>query len=222
MIVVHHLENSRSQRILWFLEELGLEYEVKRYNRDPKTNLAPASLEKVHPLGKSPVISDGEGVIAESGNIIEYLAVTYGKDQWLPAPGSKEHWDCKYWLHYGEGSLMPLLVMKLVFDKVKESPMPFFIKPVAKGISDKVTEAYLGPNLEKNMNFIEAHLANRQYFVGDQLTAADIQMSFPLEAACAGYLKGKRYPNIKAYVERIQGLPGYQRALEKGGPYDYA
>ncbi len=222
MIVVHHLENSRSQRILWMLEELNLEYEVKRYNRDPKTNLAPAALEQVHPLGKSPVITDGDDVIAESGNIIEYLAVRYGNDQWVPPVDSKTHWDCKYWLHYGEGSLMPLLVMKLVFDKIKESPMPFFIKPIAKGISGKVMEAYLGPNLKKNMDFIEAHLTDREWFVGDSLTAADIQMSFPLEAAQSRYLKGKNYPNIAAYVKRVQALPGYQRALEKGGPYDYA
>ncbi|MDX1693005.1 MAG: glutathione S-transferase [Ketobacteraceae bacterium] len=216
MIVVHHLENSRSQRILWMLEELGVDYEVRQYQRDPKTNLAPASLENVHPLGKSPVITDGDDVIAESGNIIEYLAVKYGKDGWIPAADSPEYWDCKYWLHYGEGSLMPLLVMKLIFDKVKESPMPFFVKPVAKGISKKVMEAYIGPNLKKNMNFIEAHLANRDYFVGDGLTVADIQMCFPLESAQARYLRGKHYPNITAYVKRIQALPGYQRAREKG------
>ena len=222
MITVHHLENSRSQRILWLLEELNLEYQVKHYQRDPKSNLAPAALQHIHPLGKSPVISDGDRVIAESGNIIEYLAVRYGGDQWMPPLASEHHWDCKYWLHYGEGSLMPLLVMNLVFDKVRNSPMPFFVKPIARGIADKVTEAYLGPNLEKNMKFIESHLADREWFVGSQPTAADIQMSFPLEAAQVGYLTGKGYAQIAAYVARVQALPAYQRALEKGGRYDYA
>lgn len=222
MITVHHLENSRSQRIVWMLEEIGVEYEIKRYERDPKTQLAPAELVKVHPLGKSPVITDGSKVIAESGAIIEYLSETYGNGKFIPAPGSDDYWQCKYWLHYGEGTLMPLLVMKLVFDKVKSSPMPFFIKPIAKGISNKVMEAYLGPNLEKNMGFVEGYLGEHEWFAGDSLTAADIQMSFPLEASMDRYLKGGHYPNIRAYVERVHNRPAYKRALDKGGPYDYA
>ena len=222
MIVVHHLENSRSQRILWMLEELDIPYEIRHYKRDAKTQLAPASLMKVHPLGKSPVITDNDQVVAESGNIVEYLATLYGDAKFMPSLSDASHWQCKYWLHYGEGSLMPLLVMKLVFDKIKESPMPFFIKPIAKGIADKVMEAYLGPNLDRQLAYVEKHLGDNPWFAGETLTAADFLMSFPLEAAASRYLKGKRFPNIAAYLEKIHSRPAYQTALEKGGPYDYA
>ncbi|MCG8668730.1 MAG: glutathione S-transferase [Pseudomonadales bacterium] len=222
MIVVHHLENSRSQRILWMLEELDIPYEIQHYKRDVETQLAPESLTKIHPLGKSPVITDNDLVIAESGNIIEYLATRYGEGRFMPDASDSNHWQCKYWLHYGEGSLMPLLVMKLVFDKVKESPMPFFIKPIAKGISDKVMEAYLGPNLDRHLAYVEKHLGDNAWFAGPDLTAADFLMSFPLEAANSRYLKGKRFPNITAYLAKVHGRSGYQAALEKGGPYDYA
>ena len=132
MITLHHLENSRSQRILWLLEELGVEYEIKRYERDPKTNLAPPSLKAIHPLGKSPVITDNGKTIAESAVIIDYLINTYGKDRFMPEVGSDAYNQLQYWLHYAEGSLMPFLVMALIFQKVKSAPMPFFVRPVAK------------------------------------------------------------------------------------------
>lgn len=222
MITVHHLNNSRSQRILWMLEELGVPYEIKRYERDPKTMLAPESLKKVHPLGKSPVITDGDLVVAESGAIIEYLAHTYGKDTMLPDGGGQARLDYTYWLHYAEGSLMPPLVMRLVFEKVKTSLMPFFIKPVAKGISDKTNEIFIGPMIKTHLDFVEAHLAKDTWFLGDNLSAADIQMSFPLEASVARGIVGKNRPHITAWVERVHARPAYRKALEKGGKYDFA
>ena len=222
MITVHHLNNSRSQRVLWMLEELGVPYDIQRYERDPKTMLAPASLKKVHPLGKSPVITDGDLVVAESGAIIEYLTHTYGKDTLLPEAGGQAWLDYTYWLHYAEGSLMPPLVMRLVFQKVKNSPMPFFIKPVAKGIADKTIATFIGPMIKTHLDFVEAHLAQNTWFLGDDLSAADIQMSFPLEASVARGIVGKDRPHINAWVERAHARPAYQKALEKGGEYDFA
>ena len=222
MITVHHLNNSRSQRILWMLEELGVPYEIQRYERDPKTMLAPASLKKIHPLGKSPVITDGDLVVAESGAIIEYLAHTYGKDTMLPEGGGQAWLDYTYWLHYAEGSLMPPLVMRLVFEKVKTSPMPFFIKPVAKSITDKTNEIFIGPMIKTHLDFVEFHLAKNTWFLGDNLSAADIQMSFPLEASVARGLVGKARPHITEWVKRVHARPAYQSALEKGGEYDFA
>jgi glutathione S-transferase len=222
MITVHHLNNSRSQRILWMLEELGVPYEIQRYERDPETMLAPASLKDIHPLGKSPVITDGDLVVAESGAIIEYLAHTYGKDTMLPASGGQEWLDYTYWLHYAEGSLMPPLVLRLVFQKVKTSPMPFFVRPVAKGIADKTTETFIGPMIRTHLDFVESHLANNTWFLGNNLSAADIQMSFPLEASIARGIVGDNRPHITAWVERVHARPAYQSALEKGGKYDFA
>lgn len=222
MITVHHLNNSRSQRVLWMLEELEVPYEIKHYQRDPQTMQAPESLKQVHPLGKSPVITDGDLVVAESGAIIEYLARTYGKDTMLPEEGGQAWLDYTYWLHYAEGSLMPPLVMRLVFEKIKTSPMPFFVKPVAKGISDKTNQMFIGPMIKTHLDFVESHLAKNIWFVGDNLSAADIQMSFPLEASVARGIVGRSRPHITAWVERVHARPAYQRALEKGGEYDYA
>jgi glutathione S-transferase len=204
------------------LEELGVPYEIQHYQRDAKTMLAPASLKKVHPLGKSPVITDGDLVVAESGAIIEYLAHTYGKDTLLPPTGGQARLDYTYWLHYAEGSIMPPLVMRLVFEKVKTSPMPFFVKPVAKGISDKTNEVFIGPMIKTHLDFVESHLAESTWFLGDDLSAADIQMSFPLEASVSRGIVGKGRPHIDAWVERVHARPAYQRALENGGSYDFA
>jgi glutathione S-transferase len=222
MITVQHLNNSRSQRILWMLEELGVPYEIQQYKRDPKSMLAPDSLKKIHPLGKSPVITDGDLVIAESGAIIEYLARTYGKDTMLPKSGGQAWLDYTYWLHYAEGSLMPPLLMRLVFEKVKTSPMPFFVKPVAKGIANKTNEVFIGPMIKMHLDFVESHLAKNTWFLGDNLSAADIQMSFPLEASVARGITGKNRPSIIAWVKRVHARPAYQIALEKGGEYDFA
>lgn len=219
MITLHHLENSRSQRILWLLEELGLEYEIKHYKRDRKTQLAPAELKRVHPLGKSPVITDGELVLAESGAIITYLLETYDTaGTFSPGQDAALKREQTYWLHYAEGSLMPFMVMKLIFEKVESAPLPFFLKPVSKGISAQVHKMFISPNLLTHLEFVEASLKERGHFVADKLTGADIQMSFPLEAA-ASRLDLERYPHINAFLKMTQARPAYQRALERGGPY---
>jgi glutathione S-transferase len=225
MIVLHHLNNSRSQRILWLLEELNLEYEVKLYQRDSETNLAPNTLTLIHPLGKSPIITDGDITVAESGAIIEYLIGTYYKKATKgqladPLRGSEEHRQYTYWLHFAEGSLMPPLVAKLVLDRVRTNAKPFFIKIIANKIVDKLMAAYYGPIIAKNMDFIESHLTHNAWFAGEELSGADIQMSFPLEAAVA---RGntKSFPNINKFVEKVHARPAYQSALYKGGKYDY-
>lgn len=220
MIVVHHLNNSRSQRILWLLEELGLEYEVKRYERDPKTMLAPPELKAIHPLGKSPVITDGELTLAESGAIIEYLVDKYGQGRLAPAAGSVERLRFTYWLHYAEGSAMSPLLLKLVFNKVESSPMPFFVKPFAKGIARKVKGSFVEPQIVQHLDYLNGELAATGWFAGDEFSAADVQMSFPLEAAAArGGLDGK-WPNLMAFLQRIHERPAYKQALERGGEYD--
>lgn len=224
MITVHHLENSRSQRVLWLLEELGLPYRVQRYARNPKTLLAPPELAKVHPLGKSPVITEGSGknatTVAESGAIVEYLIDVHGQGRLRPAAGTPEQRRYTYWLHFAEGSLMPPLLMKLVFDKVREAPVPFFIKPVVRGIADKVDASFTNPNLKRLMAFMEAELATRPWFAGDEFTAADVQMSYPLEAAAARAGLDKGYPKLTDWLQRIHARPAYIKALEAGGPYD--
>ena len=220
MIVVHHLNNSRSQRVLWLLEELGLAYEVKRYERDAKTMLAPASLRAVHPLGKSPVITDGDVAIAESGAIIEYLVERHGDGRLTPVAGTPERLRYTYWLHYAEGSAMPPLLLKLVFDEVEKSPMPLFVRPVARGIASKVKSAFILPQLETHLDYMEAELGKTEWFAGNDFSAADVQMSFPLEAAVSrGGLDASR-PKLMAFLTRIHARPAYVRALARGGPYD--
>jgi len=221
MITVHHLEDSRSQRILWMLEELGVDYEVKRYERDAETQLAPPELEKIHPLGKSPVIEDGDQVIAETGAIIEYLASKYGQSSMRPAPDSAEYQQYIYWLHYAEGSLMPPLLLRLIFQRIKETKMPFFAKPIARSISSKVLSSFVTPNITRHMRFIDDHLGKSEWFSGDQLSGADIQMSFPLEASMARNVISGDHPNIAKFVKRVQARPAYKTALVKGGPYSY-
>lgn len=218
-IIVHHLENSRSRRVLWLLEELGLAYDVVRYQRDPKTMLAPAELRAVHPLGKSPVVVDGDEVLAESGAIIEALAERHDAGHRLsPVPGSPEMQRYRYWLHYAEGSAMPPLLMRLGFGRIRSAPMPFFAKPIARGIVDTALRTFIGPQLKLHFGYMEAELGKHAWFAGDRFTAADIQMSFPLEAGAqrVGY---DAYPNLRAFLQRIHARPGYQRALERGGPY---
>ena len=219
MITVHHLENSRSQRVLWLLEELGVPYEVRRYERDRKTMLAPPELARVHPLGKSPVITDGDVTVAESGAIVEYLLDSRGQGRLRPAAGTPEQRRNTYWLHFAEGSAMPPLLMKLVFDKVRTAPVPFFVKPVVKAIADKVTKGFIAPNIERQLDFMEAELATRPWFAGDEFSAADIQMSFPLEAAAARAGLGPSRPRLLDWLARIHAGPAYQRAVEVGGPY---
>lgn len=222
MIVVHHLNNSRSQRVLWLLEELGLDYEIRRYERDAKTMLAPPELRQVHPLGKSPVLTDGELTLAESGAIIEYLVERYG--QALAAPlsppaGSAAFLRYRYWLHYAEGSLMSPLLLKLVFDKIETSPMPFFVKPIAKAISAKTKKAFITPQLTTHLDYLEAELGKNKWFAGDAFSAADVQLSFPLEAATGRAGLDTSRPRLMAFLAAIHARPAYQRALERGGEY---
>lgn len=222
MITVHHLNNSRSQRVLWLLEELGLAYEVRRYERDAETMLAPEALRKVHPLGKSPVIDDGERVVAESGAIVEYLAVRHGNGRLLPEPGSDDYWRCRYWLHFAEGSAMPPLLLKLVFDRVASAKMPFFAKPIARGIADKVLRGFVLPQIRAQLDYIEAELASRDWFAGRDFSVADIMMSFPLEAAKSRGGIGESHPRLLGWLQSIHARPAYQRALAAGGEYAYA
>lgn len=219
MIVVHHLENSRSQRVLWLLEELSVDYDVQRYERDKQTSLAPPALKKVHPLGKSPIIDDNGIVVAETGAIIEYIVEAYGGGRLIPAPGTQARRQYTYWLHFAEGSAMSQLLLKLFFSRIKEVKMPFFAKPIAKNIADRVLNGYVDPNITAQLDYIESVLEKSTWFAGDEMTAADIQMSFPLEGAAVRMDMGARYPKIKAFLDRIHALATYKQALERGGPY---
>ena len=222
MIIVHHLDNSRSQRVLWLLEELGLDYRIEHYERDPQTQFAPDTLRKVHPLGKSPVITDGGLTVAESGAIVEYLLDRYGEGRLAPAPGTPERLRWTYWLHFAEGSAMPPLLMKLVFDKVAAAPVPFFVKPITRAIAAQAMSSYVRPNLERQFDFMEAELSRSTWFAGDDFSAADIQMSFPLEAAAERAGLDARRPKLIAFLRRIHARPAYRQALERGGPYSFA
>ncbi len=222
MITVHHLDNSRSQRVLWLLEELDVPYRIENYARDPKTMLAPEALRRVHPLGKSPVITDGDITVAESGAIVEYLVERQGSGRLAPPPGTPERRRYTYWLHFAEGSAMPPLLMKLVFDRVASAPMPFFARPIAKAIAAQVMAGFVTPNLERQLDFMEAELGRSPWFAGADFTAADIQMSFPIEASAQRAGLDARRPRLMDWLARIHARPAYRRALERGGPYAYA
>ncbi|MCE9657971.1 MAG: glutathione S-transferase [Burkholderiales bacterium] len=222
MITVHHLNNSRSQRVLWLLEELGVAYEIQKYQRDAKTMLAPPELLKVHPLGKSPVITDGDVTVAESGAIIEYLLERYGAGRLQPAPGTPERLRYTYWLHFAEGSAMSPLLMKLVFDRIETSKMPFFAKPIARGISQKVKKVMVEPNLKRHLDYMEAELTKSEWFAGSEFGAADIQMSFPVEASAQRAGLDASRPKLLTFLKKIHARPAYRKALERGGPYSFA
>lgn len=224
MLTVHHLETSRSQRVLWLLEELGVPYEIALYRRNEATRLAPPELKAIHPLGKSPVVTDDGLTIAESGAIIEYLVGKYGHlgtgelAQLQPQPGTPEHLQCRYWMHYAEGSLMNWLVMKLVFVTIPKRPMPFFAKPVARAICSNVQAQLIDPNLQSALEFIEDHLARHPWFAGQAITMADFQMSFPVEALLSRASTAGAVPRLREYHARMRARPAYQRAEAKGGP----
>jgi glutathione S-transferase len=220
-IVVHHLNNSRSQRVLWLLEEMGLEYTIKHYQRDTETMLAPDELKNIHPLGKSPVIEDRDLVIAETGAIIEYLIDSYGGGALIPAPGTPARLRYTYWLHFAEGTAMSPLLMKLVFDRIESRPAPFFIRPILKGISKQVKASFIEPRLIAHMDHMEAELARAGWFTGDKFTAADVMMSFPLELSVGRAGFDNSWPNALSFLNRIHSRPAYKRALEKGGQYDF-
>ncbi|WP_198969184.1 glutathione S-transferase [Xylophilus sp. ASV27] len=219
-LTVHHLENSRSQRVLWLLEELGQPYEVVRYARDPKTMLAPPELRAVHPLGKSPlVVLDDGSVLAESGAIVEALVERYGAGRLSPAPGSPDFLRYRYWLHYAEGSAMPPLLLKLVFDRVEKAPAPFFLRPVVRGIAGKAKDGFVLPQIGLHLDYLEGELARGPWFAGEAFSGADIQMSFPVEAAAARGGLDRSRPRLMDWLQRIHARPAHQRALERGGPY---
>lgn len=218
MIVVHHLDHSRSQRILWLLEELGLPYEIKVYKRD-KGYLAPPELKAVHPLGKSPVITDGDLTIAESGAIIDYILTTYGGGRLVPTAGAERR-AYTYWIYASEGSFMTPLVLKLITTNIRKRA-PFFVKPIASGIAKTIEATLVTANLTNMLNLWEGTLAKTPWFAGEDFTAADIMMSFPVEAAGSRGGIGNR-PHISEWLKTIHARPAYKRALERGGPYAYA
>ncbi|RZJ00272.1 MAG: glutathione S-transferase [Brevundimonas sp.] len=221
MITVHHLNDSRSQRVLWLLEEMGLPYEVKRYQRDAKTRLAPPELKAIHPLGKSPVLDDGDVRVAETGAIIEYLLETYPAAGLRPAAGTEAGRRFTYWLHYAEGSAMTPLLLKLIFGVLPDR-VPFIARGVAKGISKAMNANMIDPQLAAHTALWEAELTRSPWFAGDAFSAADIMMSFPIEAGGSRISYGPDKPRLKAFLQTIQARPAYQRALERGGPYSYA
>lgn len=215
-VTVHHLEHSRSQRILWLLEELGLPYELRRYARDPVTRFAPAELKAVHPFGKSPVIEDGGRTIAETGAIVEYLVETYGGGALIPPPGSDERLRYRYWLHFAEGSAMPMLVMTLMFQRLIAN-MP----PECAATVTGLQQAYVDPQRVAHLDGMEAELERGPWFAGADFTAADVMLSFPIEAARARGGLGER-PRLTDWLARIHARPAYRAALERGGAYAYA
>jgi glutathione S-transferase len=219
MIVVHHLESSRSHRVLWLLEELGVEYEIKHYKRDKETIRAPHSLREVHPLGKSPVITDGALTLAESGAIIEYLVERHPAAEMAPARNTPEYARYIYWLHYAEGSAMPFLFLKLVLDRIEHAPMPLLARPIARSIARPLKRQLVEPELTAHLSFLEAELAKSRWFAGDAFTAADIQLSYPIEAAVTRAGLDASRPNLMAFLDRIHHRPAYRRAAERGGGY---
>ena len=217
MLTVHHLNNSRSQRVLLLLEELGVPYEIVRYQRQSDM-LAPAELRAIHPLGKSPVITDNGDTIAESGAIVEYIVDSHGGGRLIPPPKTPERLRYSYWLHYAEGSAMPPLLLKLLFTLMPKRA-PALLRPLVRKVSNQALTALVHPQLKRHMAFWEAELGRSQWFAGDEFTAADIQMSFPLEAAAARGGLDQGHPRAMAFLDRIHARPAYARALERGGPY---
>ena len=228
MLTLHHLETSRSQRVLWLLEELNLPYALETYPRDAKTRLAPPALKRIHPLGLSPILCDRGLVIAESGAIIEYLAERYGA--WAPPDmahldpkrGSPEHLQCRYWMHFAEGSLMNWLLLQLVFDSIAAKPLPLLLRPIVgpvlRGLRQQVHKQLIAPHMEAAMAYMNQHLAQQPWFAGEHLTMADFQMGFAVEAALARCANPADWPHLQTYRQRMQAREAYQRAIAKGGP----
>lgn len=223
MLTVHHLNDSRSQRVLWLLEELDLPYEIEHYQRHPDTMLAPAELRKVHPLGKSPVVTDdgpdGRITVAESGAIIEYLVETYGEGRLIPPVGTQARRDYRYWLHFAEGSAMGPLLMKLLFS-VLPKRSPWLLRPMVAALSKAVVGGFIDPQIKRHLAFAEESLTKTEYFAGAEFTAADIQMSFPVQASLARAAGPGQFPKLAAFLASIEARPAYKRALERGGPFE--
>ncbi len=220
MITVHHLNNSRSQRVLWLLEELGAIYEVRRYERDGKTMMAPRALKEIHPLGKSPVITENGTTIAETGAIIDYLLETHGDGRFIPKPGTPERLRYTYWMHYAEGSAMTPLLLKLVFNGVAANA-PGLMRGLVKAVMQAAEQRVADPQIALHVNYWDEELSKSRWFAGEEFSAADIMMSFPLEAA-ASRAGARSRPMIASFLDRIHARPAYVTALKKGGPYAYA
>ena len=221
MITVHHLNNSRSQRILWLLEELGLDYAVEKHLRDPATLRAPAELRRAHPLGKAPVITDGGLTLAESGAIVEYILERYGQGRLVPHAGTPERLRYTYWLHYAEGSAMTPLLVKFIFDMIETGPVPFFLRPVVRALARAVKGRFAQPEIDLHLDFMEAELCRSTWFAGEELTGADILLSFPLQIAAAQAGLNASRPRLMAFLQRVAARPAWQRALERSGPYRF-
>jgi glutathione S-transferase len=220
VLTVHHLNNSRSQRVIWLLEEVGAPYEVRHYQRDAKTMLAPPELRAVHPLGKSPVITDDGDTVAETGAIVEYILDKYGQGRLTPPAGTPEKLRFTFWMHFAEGSAMPPLVMTLVFGELPKR-MPALLRPIGHMIAKTAQQGYLRPTIDAQLDLMEAELNRSAYFAGSDLSAADIMMSFPVEAAASRASLGSR-AKLTDWLQSIHARPAYQRALQQGGPYAYA
>ena len=213
MIQVHHLEHSRSTRLIWALEELELAYEMVTYKRHPKTRRAPDSAKELHPLGRFPMLEIDGKVIVESGAILTYLVGREGKLG--PAEGAAE--DYTYWMHYAEGSAMTPLLVKLISSTVRAAKVPFFVKPIVQKIAGQIDRSYTDGELQAHFTWIEQALEGKSYFAGETFSAADIQMSYPIQASYARADMLPERPNTKAWLERVQARPAFVRALEKGG-----
>jgi glutathione S-transferase len=218
MLTVHHLDNSRSQRVLWMLEELGVDYEIVEYRRNKETMLAPPALRAVHPLGKSPVVTDGDLTLAESGAILEYLVERYGNGRFVPPRDTPEYLRYRYWMHYAEGSAMPPLLLKLVASRIANAKVPFFVKPITRKIAGSLESEFVDPQLKLHFGYIAKELEATGWFAGNEFTAADVQMSFPVEAG-AKRAGAESHPSIRAFIDRIHARPAYQRALKRGGEF---
>ena len=218
MLTVHHLNNSRSQRVLWLLEELGVPYEIVRYQRQHDMR-APKELRAIHPLGKSPVVTDNGNTIAESGAIVDYLTQTYGDGRLIPRPSTPERLRYTYWLHYAEGSAMSPLLLKLLFTLMPKRA-PALLRPLVRKVSNQALSTLVIPQLKQHMAYWESELGKSEWFAGQEFTGADIQMSFPLEAGAARGGLEDGHPKCVAFLARIHARPAYARALEKGGPYE--
>jgi len=211
-ITVHHLNYSRSIRVLWLLEELGLDYQIKHWKRDDNFR-APDEASTVHPLGRFPMVEVDGRVLAESGAVLEYFADREGK---LRPADEAEKLECRFFLHYAEGSLMPPLLVRLILSRLRSAPMPFFVKPIARGIADKVDQSYTNPAIDLHFGFVERTLAERPYFAGGEFSIADIQMIYAIEGLLSR-ASGER-PNIEAWRDRVTSRPAFERAESKGGP----
>lgn len=222
MITLHYLQNSRSQRLAWLLEELGQPYTLKRYERNPRTQLAPAALKALHPLGKAPVLTDGALVLAESGAIVEYLIDRYGAGRFKPeGQQAQALCDYRFWLHFAEGSMMPQLVFGLVLSTAR-AKTPRLVRPVVAAVEQGIQKQFIQPTLQAQLALVEQTLGRQPWLVaGPEPSGADVMMSFPLEALAARKLLDG-YPRIQDWVRRVHARPAYQAALQKSGDYDYA